>query len=259
MVDTHCHLNLDPLNTDISGHIDSATQVGITHFIVPGVDLDSSQTATAIARKFTGCHAAAGIHPHEASTLIGNSNLLDQWLSVLKSLAKDPKVVAIGECGLDYFHLQDNQDQLIAAQRQLFTAQLELARDLDLPLSIHVREAHQPALKLIDQFKPRAVLHCFSGDEPYLHSALDLGLYISFAGNVTFASAKPLHRLLKLVPPDRLLLETDAPYLNPHRGQWPNTPANIAETYRFVADFLGLSHEKLSTLTHQNARNLFRF
>jgi TatD DNase family protein len=120
-----------------------------------------------------------------------------------------------------------------------------------------VRDAHQDALEILQKYTPKAVLHCFSGDESYLKAALDLGCYISFAGNLTFANAKPLRESLKLVPQSRLLFETDAPFLNPQRGQWPNTPANVVQVYKLAASMLGVSVDQLGQQVVANSQRLF--
>ena len=258
MIDTHCHLNLEPLSNTPSKFLDQALAAGVTNIIIPAVDLPTSQSAIDLAGTSDRLFAMVGIHPEEAAKT-DFSNLFEN----LKSLALKPKVVAIGECGLDYFHTTQTK----AAQHQLFEFQLQLAHELDLPLSIHVRDlpaeasakedAHQDALELIRQFTPRAVLHCFSGNQDYLQAALDLGLFISFAGNVTFQNAHKLQQLAKLTPTDRLLVETDAPYLNPDRGVFPNTPAQVVKTYHFLAKLKNISLEQLSQAVEDNVHQLF--
>lgn len=261
MIDTHCHLNLDPLNQDVSGHLKHAKDAGVTDLIIPGVNRQSSQAAIDLASKHDHLYAAIGLHPHEADQVLTDGTDLDaltDWL--IKQAKSNPKVVAIGECGLDYYRLEDGKQRKhsIAAQKKLFRLHLHAARQAKVPVSVHVRDAQTDALNILSRAKVRGVLHCFSGDQDYLQAALDLGLYISFAGNVTFKGSKDLQHLLILVPKDRLLLETDAPFLNPHRGHWPNTPSNISLTYAFVADLLHMDQTKLSDLVHQNARELFR-
>ncbi len=262
MLDTHCHLNLEPLVDDWQSHLQQAISQDITTFIIPSVDLPSSQTAIDIATESDHCYAAIGIHPHEAAS--PSHQDLQKIKHDLIFFAKNKKVVAIGETGLDYFRLdEENKHQNIQSQHQLFSLHLKLAQTLNLPTIIHVRDnpdqatAHQDALNLIKQTPTQAILHCFSGDQEYLRQALDLNLYISFAGNLTFKNAQDLQHLITQVPLNRLLLETDAPYLNPNRGQWPNTPSNITQTYQFTAQLLNLSVKELSHQIHQNTKTLF--
>lgn len=249
MLDPHCHLNLDPLDQNTQQIIDNALTLGVTQIIIPAVDLATSQSAIALAQTSDHLYAMVGIHPEEAANIH-----FDNLYSDLKSLAQNSSVVAIGECGLDYFHTTETKTR----QHELFELQLQLAQDLDLPLSIHVRDAQDDAISTISKFKVRGVLHCFSGDRDYLDKALSLGLYISFAGNVTFKNAGNLQELVKLVPIDKIFAETDAPYLNPDRGVWPNTPSQVVKTYKFLAELKGTTIEELSNQTHSNAQTLFR-
>jgi len=255
MIDSHCHLNLDPLYQDWPKFLETAQEAGINTILVPGVDLYTSKKAIEIASKSNSIWAMAGIHPHRADKINSPTKLKD-LIGSLKSLAKSGDIIAIGECGLDYFKLENQATKKL--QQQLFIAQLKLAKQLNLPVSIHVRDAHNDAIKILSQFQPRGVLHCFSGNQAYLKKALDLGLFISFAGNITFKNAQNLQEFARAVPLDRLLLETDAPYLNPHRGVWPNTPAHIAEVYKFVASLTDLPTEKLVNQVTENSHTLFK-
>lgn len=265
MIDTHCHLNLDPLIKDAELFLDQARKQGITKFIVPGVNRESSQTAIQLAASHPDCFAAIGLHPHEADQVLTDGTDLEAFKSGVIQAANSQQIVAIGECGLDYFRLPEGEQRkhTIKAQHKLFKLHLHLATQTDLPLLVHVRDlpgetsAHTDALNLLSKQPVTAVLHCFSGDATYLQKALDLGFYISFAGNLTFANATDLQTLIQRVPLDRLLLETDAPYLNPMRGEWPNTPANVSQTYQFAADLLNLPLPKLIKHTSHNAKNLF--
>lgn len=259
MIDTHCHLNLDPLVKDYHQHYNDAVNAGVDQLIVPGVNYESSQKAVAIAAELDSVYPAIGLHPHEAEQLLTTQSTQEiyQWLTERSS---KPEVIAIGECGLDYYRLPDDPMQakhIKAFQKKLLKLQIKVALEVDKPLLVHVRDAQDDAIALLEAHQPKGVLHCFSGDQTYLDRAIDLGLYISFAGNITFSKAEDLQTLLPVVPPKRLLLETDAPFLNPHRGQWPNVPGNIIKTYEFVANELQSTPEALSRLVQDNASRLF--
>ncbi len=259
MVDTHTHLNLPPLLSQADHYLSLATQTGVNTIIVPGIDPDSNHQALQLASQHSQVYAAIGLHPSLATDLIESQASPKPLFQALNDqLTRSP--VALGECGLDYHWITHHPKrlQIIELQQELFLHQLKLAQENKLPLTIHIRDAHSDTLNLLHSHPVKAVLHCFSGDETILRRALDLDLYISFAGNLTFSSSKTLRSLLPLVPANRLLLETDAPYLNPHRGQFPNHPANIASTYTCASQLL---NQSLSNLVHQiskNTHSLFR-
>lgn len=282
MIDTHCHLNWSPLSEDLQGVQQNARDVGVSGIIVIGTDLDTSRQAVTIATQLDKIWASIGLHPDTASpTHEINTQDIARWQTKLASMLPNPKVVAIGECGLDYVELHE-QSQEVAykiknQQKQLFGMQIQLAKEFKLPLSIHCRNTknaqQEPAhnlnayADLIDTLEhfskndgvvPSFILHCMSGGPEYLREGLRLGGFISFAGNVTYPSAQSLRDLLHLTPLDRLLLETDAPFLSPKskRGT-PNTPANIAETFSCVANELGIAIEELDKVTTTNAQKIF--
>ncbi len=262
MIDTHSHLNLDPLYKNWRQHLADAKNRGVNHIIVLGTDHSSNQAALELAAASPHIFAAIGLHPSLATQIVHQNldikKIIDQFHTLTRT--KLSHLVAIGECGLDYHWIKDHpkHNQIIALQHQLFTNQIQLAQKLDLPLSIHIRDAHQDTLELLSQFKPRAVLHCFSGDQAILTQALSLGLYISFAGNLTYKNSGHLQSLLQKVPLNRLLLETDAPYLNPDRGRFPNAPAQIKKTYLYTANLLNIGFDKLTQQISQNAHQLFK-
>lgn len=282
MIDTHCHLNLSPLSDDLEGVWNRAQEAGVTNTIVIGTTIPTSEEAVAIASKLVGIFAAVGIHPDVIGPATPKEAIsLETWERELTTLAKDDRVVAIGECGLDYVDLHSvNETEAIRLknlQKQLFGLQIKLAKKLNLPLSIHCRNvrsikdtphhhlnAYADLFDTLEHFSkddgrlPKFVLHCMSGDRDYLKQGLRLGGYISFAGNVTYPSASSLVELLKATPLDRLLLETDAPFLSPQSSRGtPNEPAKVAETYEFVAGQLGMERDGLNQLTHANAKKLF--
>ncbi len=250
LFDTHTHLNAAAYDQDRAAVIKQARQQGVPGMVVVGFDLPSSRSAITVAREH-GLWATAGIQPHYA----GETG--PQELAQLRSLAQDPAIVALGEIGLDYYRDRAPRRE----QRQLFRAQLGLARELDLPVVIHSRESF--ADLLVDLLEAgsglRGVMHCYSGTWPQARDFLALGLYISIAGPVTYPKASKTWQVAAQVPLDRLLLETDCPWLPPqsHRGK-RNEPAYLSETAARVAELRELPLEALAQATTANAHRLFR-
>lgn len=258
MIDTHVHLNLEPLFDDYMNYYNQAQSAGVTQLIVPGVNQETSLRSITLAQTLDGVWAGVGYHPDEAEQLLTTQST-QQIYHWLQTTAASDRVVALGETGLDYYRLADEpltQKHQKAAQKKLFKLHIKVALELNKPLLVHVRQAQEDALALLSQYQPKAVLHCFSGDADYLAECLKLGCYVSFAGNVTFANAGALVDRLRQVPLDRLLLETDAPFLNPNRGQWPNTPAHVAQIYQTVAQLLQINIDQLEQAVETNARRL---
>jgi len=252
LVDTHCHLDRQPLSVDVPAVLARARAAGVVACLTIGTDLASSRAAVALARAHPGVRCAIGVHPNDAA------EATEEALRELEALAEDPAVAAIGEVGLDYYRQGAPAD----VQERIFLRFAALARRRGLPLSIHCRNAHEPLLALLRaQGGPvRGVLHCASGPAGFLQDALALGLHVSFAGNVTFPNAVALRALVPLVPEERLLLETDAPFLAPQpvRGQ-SNEPAHVVHTAHEVARLRGVSVEALGEAVTRNACALFAF
>jgi TatD DNase family protein len=260
LVDSHCHLDQSHFDADREAVIVRAAEQGVTRLVNPGVDLSSSHAAAALARQHKGVYAAVGVHPHDAKTLDAAA------LVKLKALAQATKNVAIGEIGLDYYRDLSPRD----IQRRAFEAQLELAGELGLPVIVHDRDAHDDVLAILSQWSssPRArrstldgrmgVLHSFSGDGTLAERALALGFYIGISGPVTYRNADRLREVVRAVPLERLLVETDAPYLtpHPHRGK-RNEPANVRQVAQAVADIKGLTLGQTANQTRTNAVVLF--
>lgn len=249
-IDTHIHLNLDQFKDDIDLVIERANSAGVNQMITIGTDLKSSEESIALAENYAELYAAVGVHPHEAAKT-GITNL-----SEIEHLAKHPKVVAIGEIGLDYYYDFSPQD----VQHSLFKIQLKMARRLNLPVVIHVREAMQDALKVIDKAGTtpwRGVFHCFGGTKEDIPEVLERGFHVSFTGVVTFKNFKHTEAV-QSVPLNRLLLETDAPYMTPvpHRGK-RNEPVYLAYTAQWIADIMDIPIERLVQQTTENAKSLF--
>ncbi len=255
LVDSHAHLNHPDYHPELDAVLARAAEAGVTAILVPGYDLESSRQAVALAaRDHAGApalYAAVGIHPHDAEMCD------DAALAVLRELLAHPRVVAVGETGLDYYRDRSPREKQQAALR----AHLSLARETDKPIILHNRDADSDLLRLLRaEGLPAAggVLHCFSGDAALAEEALALRLMVSAAGQVTFKNAAPLRQALVTVPHDRLLIETDSPYLAPvpHRGR-RNEPAWVAEVARGLAAVHGTTPEALAAATTENAGRLF--
>jgi TatD DNase family protein len=255
LIDTHTHLDDERFNADRDALISRAHEAGVEAFVTIGCDLASSRAAVLLADHYSDVFATVGVHPHEVK------HIEDGWYDELRRLAQHQKVVGFGEIGLDY-HYNHSPPRL---QRERFREQVCLARDLQLPIVIHTREAEQDTITILKEEHARdvgGVFHCFSGDAALAKAALDLGFYISFSGVITFQNAEPLRQIVKTVPTDRLLIETDCPYLTPvpHRGK-RNEPAYVAVVAQKIAELFTegvLSLEKLAEITSTNARRLFR-
>ena len=250
LVDTHCHLHL--LDEKAEEVVAAAHAGGVGQLVDVGIDLASSRQAGANAARLAGVSAAAGIHPNEAIRLDGAA------LEELRALLADERVVAVGETGLDYYRDRAPKD----VQRAAFAAQVRLARELDKALVVHCRgDAWDDVLAVLEAegAPERVVLHCFTGDERVAARVLQAGCYLSFSGTVTFRNAPDQRAACKLVPLDRMVLETDSPFLAPHpyRGQ-PNRPGRVAVTAETVAAVHGLPVEEVAAATTATARAAFR-
>ena len=257
LVDSHAHLDMSHFDADRDAVIARARQAGVAAILTLGVNGASSQRAVALAQQYDGVFAAVGIHPHEAK------HAMPEDYKTLMALAREReanRILAWGEIGLDYHYDHSPRD----VQRREFRRQIRMARELDLPMCIHSRDAHDDVLTILDEEKAMevgVVMHCFSGDEQVVRRCLDLGFYISFAGPVTFTNARTLPAVVPLVPDDRLLIETDAPYLSPHpwRGrEHRNEPARVAIIAARVAELKGISIEAVGQLATENFKTLFK-
>ncbi|MBN1587484.1 MAG: TatD family hydrolase [Candidatus Omnitrophica bacterium] len=251
MFDSHCHLNLPPLNENLDLFLGRARNAGVKDMVVVGIDLESSRSAIELVSRAEGLRATVGLHPHEAKSC--DESLMHE----LRALAQDPGVCAIGEIGLDYYRcLSPVEDQI-----RVFKAFLDLATELHLPVVVHCRDAQKDMVRLLREREPLAfegVMHCFSGDLEYLQAVLDLGFYVSFAGNLTYPKAGELRAAAALVPADRILSETDSPYLSPQtcRGQ-TNEPAHVLEVIECLAQVRGAELQVMAEQTWGNAVRLF--
>lgn len=253
LIDTHTHLDDPRYDADRHEMIARARDAGVEAMVTIGCDLATSRAAVALADQYPFIYASVGVHPHEVR------HIGDGWYDELRQLARHEKVVAYGEIGLDYHYNHSPPKE----QRDRFREQLQLARDLGLPVIIHTREAQEDTIGILrDEGSSQigGVFHCFSGDTWLAKDALDLGFYLSFSGILTFQNAGMLRKIAKTVPTDRLLIETDCPYLTPvpHRGKRnePSYVRHVAETLVPLMEADGV--ETIARLTAANARRLFR-
>jgi TatD DNase family protein len=247
MIDSHTHLDsCEPPNAEL---VAAAADAGVTRVLTVGMDSASNRSALAAAEAFPQVHAAIGRHPNHAA------GFDDADLADLRALAAHPRCAAIGETGLDFYR----EGAPAEAQQRAFEAQIGLARETGKPLVIHTRDAAEPTIATLREHAAgvAVVLHCFSMPE-HLDTCVQQGWWFSFAGNVTYPKAADLAEAAERVPAERLLVETDAPYLSPQpvRGQ-PNQPAFVTHTARFVAGRRGLEYDELDALVERNAATLF--
>jgi len=257
LVDTHCHLTSQAFDSDRRQVILRAIASGVHRIVVPGMDLDSSREAVALAQEYPSIFAAVGIHPHHAS----------QWKSSFRkeiiSLTKSPKVVAIGEIGLDYYRNLSPKPEQIEA----FHSQLELAAELNLPVIIHNRDATSDIIEYLDRWSNKlvksageklGVLHAFSADSSTAFQVIDAGFLIGIAGPITYKNAESLRDVAVKIPLQSILIETDAPYLtpHPHRGK-RNEPANVSLVAEHLSKIVGQDYKTTTRITSKNAAGLF--
>ncbi len=251
LFDTHAHLDSPKFNDDREAMIERARENGVHYIVNVGFNRETIPTTIALAEQYEWIYAAVGWHPQDAITMQEGD------LAWIESLTSHPKVVAIGEIGLDYYWDTSPKD----VQQHVFREQIRLARRLKLPIIIHNREAHQDVVTILQEEKAAEVggiMHCYSGSWETAKQCLDMNFHISFGGPVTFKNAKQPKEVLAQVPLDRLLIETDCPYLTPHpyRGK-RNETAYVRYVAEAAAEIKGLSVEELASITAQNASKLF--
>ena len=246
--DTHAHYDDERFGEDRDELLSSLFEGSVSHIVNCGCDLKSSLTTIALAEKYENLYAAVGVHAHEAETCT------DDDLAKIAELYSHNKVVAVGEIGLDYFYDFSPRERQI----EVFRKQIELANKLDLPVIIHDREAHEDTLNILKELRPKGVVHCFSGSVEMAKEIIKLGLYIGLGGAVTFKNAKKPIEVAEYVPLDRLLLETDAPYMTPvpFRGKRCDS-AHITYTAEKIAEVKGLDVQELIDVCNENSKKLF--
>jgi TatD DNase family protein len=256
-IDTHCHLNEDAFASDVADVVARAVDAGVTRMIVVGIDLASSRRAIELAERFPSLFAVVGIQPNYVQTAGADD------FAQIEQLARSSRVVGVGETGLDRYW----DYAPIDLQRDYFERHIELSRQTGLPFVVHCREAEADVLAVLRRAAesgPLAgVMHSFTGDSATAQECVALGMHISFAGMVTFKRNDALRDVAKLVPADRILVETDAPYLLPSplktdKGPKRNEPANVRYTANLLAEVRGVSGEQFAAATTANAKALFR-
>ncbi|MDO4711683.1 MAG: TatD family hydrolase [Peptostreptococcaceae bacterium] len=251
LFDTHVHIDSESFDEDRSELLKLIQESPVDRFVNIADTIESSRRSIALAKKYPFIYAAIGIHPHEAASITPED------MDILRDLSKEEKVVAIGEIGLDYYYDFAPKD----VQKKWFIEQIRLAEELELPYIVHSRDASKDTFDIIAEHtkKTSFVLHCYSQSAEMVKGYVDLGGYISFAGPLTFKNSKNLPEALKAVPLDRLLIETDSPYLSPVplRGK-RNDPRNVHYVALKVAEILGMSYEDICKLTYRNANRFFR-
>ena len=257
LIDTHCHL--DMLKVEIPVILSSAKEAGVEKVITISVDEESQKRVLELTRKWPNVFGTLGVHPHSASEY--HPGISDQIRNAfseqkLRDQNESPKLLAIGEAGLDYHYLYSPKE----AQMNAFREQLELAEELDLPLVMHTREAEQDTLDILKNLSPsrKGVAHSFTGSLEMAKELVEMGWYLGINGIVTFKNAEDLRQVVLHTPLERLLLETDSPYLSPvpFRGR-PNAPERVSVVCTFVAELLGMEENELSKQMTQNAQELF--
>ena len=255
LVDSHCHLDridLKPYDGDLAAAVAAAAERGVDRMLCIGIDLGNAPAVVDIARRFDNIYASVGIHPLDIS---------DELCEVeqLVALADQPKVIAIGETGLDYYYSAEKSE----AQKRSFANHLRASALTGKPVIVHTRDAREDTLQLIREHgdpSVAGVLHCFTESWEMARAALDMGYYISFSGIITFKNAADLREVVKRVPVERMLVETDSPYLAPvpYRGK-KNEPKYVREVAECVAELKGMSFSEVAAQTSQNFDRLFRF
>lgn len=253
LVDSHCHLdalNYESLHADLADVIDKARQKEVKHCLAVGTTLNGFESLHSLVKDFDTISLSCGIHPLN----IGENDNVDE----LERLAAHPKVVALGETGLDYYY----EKEKMVVQQRLFIEHIRIGRELNKPVIVHTRDARKDTLSILTAeraYDCGGVLHCFTEDKPTAASLLDLGFYISFSGIVTFRNAEALREVARYVPLDRMLIETDSPYLAPvpYRGK-ENQPAYVRDVAEYMAALKKVTVEQLASVTTANFSRLFK-
>ena len=262
MVDAHCHLNFQAFNEDFDETIKRSLAQGVEIIINTGTSIESSQKAVKLAGEYDNLYAIVGIHPHHADKVIKG------WDKEINALAKMPKVVGIGEIGMDYYSYESNGITDSKLQEEIFRKQIEISIENKLPLQIHGRHAANDILRIVSDYKNQlletpGMFHCFAGNLGYLEKVLAMGFYVGFDGNVTYKGLAPgedtlLSDLVAKAPLERIITETDSPYLppNPHRGS-RNEPAYVIIVGKSIAQIKNTAFDVVNKATSDNAKRVF--
>lgn len=250
LFDTHAHLNNNRFDKDRDELIASFAENGVGAYCEIGYDTESSIAALELAKKYDFVYAVCGTHPHDSD------KLTESDMDILRNLIKEEKCVALGEIGLDYHYDNSSREN----QRKWFERQLAIAVESDIPVVIHTREAMMDTIDILKKYPDASgIIHCYSGSVESAKILLDMGYYISFAGPVTFQNATTSLDVIRYVPTDRMLIETDSPYLTPvpFRGK-RNCPVYVAEVAKKIAEIKGMSFDEVASVTFENAKKVYR-
>lgn len=251
LIDSHCHLTYEGLYERMDEVMRNARIAGVGEMVTIATDINDAANALRLVRRFNNIHVVTGIHPHQAGKAERG------WENALREIVAQNDVRAVGETGLDYHY--DFSDR--ETQQAVFCGQLDIATARQMPVVIHCREAHRDVLDILGEFPdvPRVVFHCFTGTLPEAKEILDAGYWISLTGVVTFKRSDELRDVARLIPIDRLMIETDAPYLSPEpvRSVRPNEPAFVRHTAECIAKARGITFDELAAVTHANTRRFF--
>mgnify|MGYP001618357409 FL=1 len=270
-MDVHCHLNLHAFDHDHDEVANRAFEAGVRIIVNTGTSIPSSKKAVELAHKYDNMYAIVGVHPHHAdkADIEFEGELQKDWFENLRKLATEPKVIGIGETGLDYHYYESNGIVDKKLQEDAFRKQIELSIELDLPLQIHNRQAGEDIISTLKKYQtrfqdPPGMFHCFAGSREVLKKALDMGFYIGFDGNITYKGIAPgeevsLSELAKATPIDRILVETDAPFLTPIplRGK-RNEPKNVIIVGEYLARLKGVSYDEFEKAIDNNVEKVFK-
>lgn len=253
LIDTHSHIDMKDFDDDLGVIVQNAENAGVKKIVIPSVDVNSFEKVVKISEQYENVCCALGIHPTEAK------DAKDEDFDKIIELAANKNVVAIGECGLDYYW----DKSFVEEQKSVFLKQIEIAKSLDLPLIVHDREAHKDTFDLLvknTNGEIPVIMHCFSGSVEFAIECVKKGFYIALGGVVTFKNAKKMHEVAEKIPLKNLLLETDAPYLTPipYRGK-RNEPAYVKFVAEEIAKIRGISYNEVARATTENARKVFKF
>lgn len=262
MIDVHCHLNFPQFDKDIEEVIKKAKEKNVEKIINVGTNINQSKKVVDLASKHEDLFAIVGVHPHDADKLTQN------WLSELEKIARKPKVLGIGEIGLDYFQHEIGREVNHDIQKKIFSSQIELSIKLKLPIQIHSRKASKDIIEILKYYKKDlleipGMFHCFAGNIDYLKNVLNLGFYVGFDGNITYKGFAPgedtlLDELVEYAPMEKIVCETDAPFLTPipKRGS-RNEPSYVIIVGESIAKIKGASFEKVNIITRDNSKKIF--
>lgn len=255
LFDTHAHYDDERFDKDRDELLRSMPENGVGLILNPGCDVETSRKALSYARAYPHVYAAVGFHPENIEGM--SDEAVEAGLGEIEAMAADPRVRAIGEIGLDYYWCKDPAER--KRQQEVFRAQMRMAGRLDLPVIVHDREAHLDCLTIVEQYpKARGVFHCYSGSAEFAQRLLDLGWYISFTGVITFKNAKKALDVIRMMPMERIMVETDAPYMapEPYRGK-RNSSLYVYRMAEAIAEVKGLPVEEVIRMTTENGKRLF--